>query len=67
MKKGLHTVLMGKYIIHRRYCRIYRCRRGFMPCYWGNIYFIEGVVEYIDEEAASCPANGEIYILLKVL
>ena len=38
-----------------------------MPWEWGIIYFIEGNVEYINVEGASCPGNVELYILLKVM
>jgi len=31
------------------------------------MYFIAGVVEYICEEVASCPANVKIYYSLKVM
>jgi hypothetical protein len=33
----------------------------------GIIYCIEGIVEYIDVEGASCPGHGELYIVLKVM
>jgi len=33
----------------------------------GKYIFIEGFVKYIDEEGASCSANGDLYTLLNIL